>query len=228
MSMLTDRPAAATVKAVSELEVLVMSEAEFAQAGADFPIIHRNIGRLLTERLSRSIRFSPKKDTQRITVLLDHGAPPLLGYALACSLAWHTRRSTLLLVMSDAHPAELRSLLARMSGSQPPQHKLKSEGFLAWGAPDTPSSQANGAHLMLAEPTDIFSPRMLRGTLDDLGGSYEDILVQLEAAEEPGQALAQAITASSDSSSYVSQGVPSGSLRSSVPALRLMGANTGD
>jgi NTE family protein len=51
-------------------------------------------------------------------VLVDHGAPPLLSYALACSLAWHARRPTLLLAAGP--PArELATLAERLQTVQP-------------------------------------------------------------------------------------------------------------
>src|SRR5947209_13723986 len=53
------------------------------------------------------------------TALIDHGAEPLLGYALACSVAWHTRRPTLLVAAAPSHPRELETLRDRLETITP-------------------------------------------------------------------------------------------------------------
>jgi NTE family protein len=183
--MLTDQPASSTVKAATELEVLAMSEAEFVRASADFPIIYRNIGRLLSERLRQSNRRLTGKGANSIALLLDCGAPPLLGYALACSLAWHTRRSTLLLFIGDNRPEQLQVLRSGMRSPELASGFLKSVGHANPGAPDAPGTSVGtaGAHLMLAEPIGAFASQALPSTLDELGSIYEQILVQLNAED---------------------------------------------
>ena len=121
MSVLTGEPAAATVRAMADLEVLVLSQADFERLAATYPVIYRNVGALLSDRLDRSNRRPFRDVTGRVTVLRDLGAPPLLGYALACSMAWHLKRPTLLLVLDDA-PAEELAALARSQ----PRPKLRS------------------------------------------------------------------------------------------------------
>src|SRR5438874_3620150 len=97
MSLLTGQPASATVRATSDLEVLVFNQGEFHQIARLHPRIYRNLFTILSERLARSNRRILEDGACQVGLLLDHGAPPLLGYAIACSVAWHTRSSTLLL-----------------------------------------------------------------------------------------------------------------------------------
>ena len=110
MSLFTGQPAAGTVCSSSELDVLVIDEAELDRLGNRFPRIYRNLAAVVSERLARANRLILREDTGRLTVIDDHGAPPLLGYALACSVAWHTKRSTLLLVLDDEPAADLVAL----------------------------------------------------------------------------------------------------------------------
>ena len=48
--------------------------------------------------------------TGRVALLRDEGAPPELPWALACSISWHSRRPTLLLVVDEHPPEALTSL----------------------------------------------------------------------------------------------------------------------
>ena len=76
-------------------------------------------------------------------------APPELALALAGSVAWHTRRPTLLLRIcenEDSQPTE------RLNGP--------------------------GAHLLVTPPTGRFAPEQLPHTLDDLRRRYEHVLVE--------------------------------------------------
>jgi NTE family protein len=79
----------------------------------------------------------------------------LLAYALACSVAWHTRASTVLLVIGDPGSPELESLAAT----------------------DRP-----GARLMLAPDSDGFAVAALAGTIEDLQHQHEHVLVLIVGA----------------------------------------------
>ena len=88
----------------------MLTEEEFADLGELFPQIYRNLGILLAERLAHTNRLVAKRAPGRLVVLANDGAPPLLGCALACSLAWHTRERTLYVALrSDPNP-DLKSL----------------------------------------------------------------------------------------------------------------------
>jgi len=106
VSLLTGEPAAATLRAVSELDVVVVEQASLRELAAAFPIIYQNLSSMIAARIAAaSFAFSARPG--RTAIALDEGAPPLLGYAPASSLAWHTRRSTLLIVAADTMPAQL-------------------------------------------------------------------------------------------------------------------------
>lgn len=112
MSLFTGQPATGTVRAASELDVLVVQAPEFERIAAEHPVVYRNVGAILSERLARTNRLAAHAGPGRIVFLRDWGAPPLLVFGLAASIAWHTRAATLLVVVADDPEAEaLRSLL---------------------------------------------------------------------------------------------------------------------
>src|SRR3712207_1787228 len=71
---------------------------------AVYPQIYRNLGAILSERLNRSNRRVLRETAGHVVALEDFGAPPLLSYTLACSVAWHTRAPTLLLLVAEDEP----------------------------------------------------------------------------------------------------------------------------
>jgi NTE family protein len=102
MSALTGTPASATVRAVGDLQVWVMSEPELQQAAARFPRMYHNLGATLALKLAHADRRAiGARGRGTTTVLLVDEAPAELGRALAASVAWHSRRPTLLLVLDQ-------------------------------------------------------------------------------------------------------------------------------
>jgi predicted acylesterase/phospholipase RssA/CRP-like cAMP-binding protein len=91
MSLFTGRPASGTVRAQTELQVVVVSARALERLGDELPRVYRNIGAILAERLAASNLRSMGGRSGATTVLLDRGAPPDLAPALAASMAWHTR-----------------------------------------------------------------------------------------------------------------------------------------
>lgn len=110
MSLFTGQPAAGTVRAASELEVLVMSAADFEQVAADYPVVYRNVGTILASRLRNTNRLAAQDTPRGVVAIKDTGGPPLLPWALACSVAWHTRAPTLLLIVDEDPAEQLRAL----------------------------------------------------------------------------------------------------------------------
>jgi len=100
MSMLTDAPASATVRAAGDLDVWVMTEEQLHKAATRFPRLYRNLGAMLALKVARSDRRAVGGRGTTTVVRLHH-PPPGLARALAASVAWHTRRPTLLLVLDD-------------------------------------------------------------------------------------------------------------------------------
>ena len=111
MSVVTGEPAAATVRAATELTVLELRGRDFAELALACPQVYRNVGITLAERLAKTNRLVAGLQKGRLVTIENAGAPPELAWALACSAAWHTRRPTLLLVVDDG-PADSLAALA--------------------------------------------------------------------------------------------------------------------
>jgi NTE family protein len=148
LSLLTGEPASATVRAAGPLSVLVVSVAAFHALAQRFPKLYQNLGAMLALKVARADRRALGRRTSRLTVLEDHGAPDGLARALAASVAWHTRRSTLLLVLD--------------------QHAVSA----------TERSQHQHLHITVTPRTGRFGDNQLVHTLDDLRRSYGHILIQ--------------------------------------------------
>ena len=170
ISLLTGQPAVATVRAAQDFEAVVLSETDFARLAESFPQLYRNLGTILAERLARTDRLAVGEREGHLTLLEDAGAPPLLGYALACSVAWHTRARTLLLVLTEDPHQDLVDL-ATASGERP------------WRS--ARAVDEVGADLMIAPKSEAFEPRALPATLEALFHVFDQIIVQADAASEP-------------------------------------------
>jgi NTE family protein len=177
MSFFTGDPASATVRAVEELEVLALSQSDFPQIAADFPRIYRNLGAILSERLARTNQLTLREPPGHVSLLLDHGAPPLLGYALACSLAWHTRSAVLQVVLTDRPvPAEMAALADTTAET--------AFAFRRKIGPGGPAAADVRAHLLVTPLTGPFAPDSLARTLDNLGNRYTYVQVQVEGGRD--------------------------------------------
>jgi NTE family protein len=108
VSLLTGNPASATATAATEVAVTVMTAPEFFDIAAQFPIVYRNVGAILADRLVNADRRTEEVTPGSLVWIVDHGAPPLLSYALACSIAWHTHTETAMFV---ADPEDWRDVL---------------------------------------------------------------------------------------------------------------------
>ena len=174
MSLFTGHPASSSVRAATDLDVLVLSEHNFRRAAAAFPRIYHNLGAILSARLDRSNRRPLRHGADHTTVLLDRGAPPLLSYALACSIAWHIRAATVLLVVGDAVPDELAALAANAVEPQTPVKR----GADANG-PGTSDAELR-AHLISIPGDSDTTCEALARMIEDLAERYAHVLVQLQ------------------------------------------------
>src|SRR5204862_3535707 len=95
------------------LELIEMSGREFERLASRFPLVYRNVGAMLAQRLAKTNRLVAAARTGQLVELKEAGGPPELPWALASSLAWHTRAPTLLLVLDRNPPDMLRSLAER-------------------------------------------------------------------------------------------------------------------
>ena len=178
ISLLTGQPAVATVRAVADLDVLVMSESEFARVAENHPAVYRNLGAVLAERLARTDRLVVGKKEGKLTLLLSDGAPTLLGYALSCSIAWHTRERTLLVVIDNDPPAELAEMAT--TSAEPPWRSGRAKGEV-------------GVDLMVVAPERSFSQESIPATIEALFGVFPNILIQTPSAQAPEVADARKV-----------------------------------
>jgi NTE family protein len=107
MSLFTGRPASGTVRARTDLQVVVVTAQALERLGDRLPRLYRNLGAILADRLAAANRVSVGDRPGRMTVLIDRGAPSGLGPALAASLAWHTRERVALTDSADADAAHV-------------------------------------------------------------------------------------------------------------------------
>ncbi len=171
MSLFTGQPAAGTVRANEDLEVLIMTESDFERTCMSFPQVYRNLGAILSDRLARTNRLTMREEPGRLTILEDRGAPPLLGFALASSLAWHSQASTILIVLDGSPSDELRTLAERSD--------LRTEAATGDGKPRP------GAQLRLAAADGSFAPDAIGSTLAQLCERYEHVLIQTRDGFRP-------------------------------------------
>ncbi len=167
MSLLTRQPVSATVRTMEESEVLVLGETELAELGQQLPQLERNMLRIIAERLVRANRLAVGRQPGRLTVLDGRGPPPLLGYALSSSIAWHTRAPTLHLALSDAAPEALAALARR-------------------SAVEHTERRHQGAELIVSRPEGEFAPDRIESTLLRLTHTYSDVVVEFAGIESAG------------------------------------------
>jgi NTE family protein len=159
MSLLTREPASATVRAIDDVELLVLKADDLELLMERLPRIQQNVIGILASRLTRMTRIAARERLGTVVAVDNRGAPELLGYALASSIAWHTRAPTLHVVVAGDPPPALAAL-ATIAG----------EPF----GPRKPV----GADLMLARPEDGFAGPDLSGTLERLARAFTHVLVE--------------------------------------------------
>ncbi len=196
IALLTGQPAVATVRAVDDFEAVVLTEADAAALVDKYPRIYRNLATILAERLARTDRLAIGRREGHLIALDGAGAPPLLGYALACSIAWHTRERTLLLVLAAEDPHPDLVALATTSSERPWRSGRGAEEI--------------GADLMIASDDEAFGRRTLPATLEALFHVFHHIVVQRDAADSPLLARARAVRL--ESIEEAGQSTPDGSL----------------
>lgn len=101
MSLFTGSPAASSVRAIGELEVVVLPEAAFEEIAGTYPQIYRNLGTILSDRLARTNRLTFQEDPGKVILVENLGGPVMLAWALASSIAWHSRTATVAIFAGD-------------------------------------------------------------------------------------------------------------------------------
>lgn len=178
MSIATGQPASATVRAGEWLHTVSLTPQEFREVADRYPQIHWNVTAILAERLARADRRALESAQGKITILQAHGAPPLVGYALACSAAWHAGRSVLQLILSDEEaPDEIRGLASIME--EPDEPALRTLAASARGGPGP------RAYLVHAPLRGMFALDRLEATVQDLSRSFVHVFVEIQGHTPP-------------------------------------------
>jgi NTE family protein len=141
MSFLTGHPATATVVARTPVTALAMTRPDFAEIVASYPAIYRNVGVIVAQRLVQADRRSSPPAAGTVTWLIDYGAPPLFGLALACSMAWHTRRQITLVVPDMDHLGDIAKA-AGLSLSRRPEDTVRLAQHLRLTVPHAPTGSS--------------------------------------------------------------------------------------
>ena len=160
MSLLTQTPASATVRAAEDVELAVVQGSQLEALLDALPQLQRNLLATLSARLARVTRLALHEQPGKLVIAEGADGEELLGHALAASIAWHTRGSTLHIVLGNPSP-DLESL--------------------ATVAPEPPfrGARATGAELMVAELDGPFAPEQIETTLQEVLHTYDHVLLQL-------------------------------------------------
>ena len=185
MSLFTGSPASATVRAVSDFEVYVLSADDLQRVVAAFPRVFLNIGAILSDRLARSNRRALRIGPDCVTLLRQDGGPPVAGYALACSIVWHTRRSTLYVAVCDGSlPDELAALVS-------------AQGQVTLAEPAQPDGvrqrAAERVTVAVTAPRGAFGPDSIESTIEQLGHAYDNVVLHWLANAPPEQLQARVV-----------------------------------
>jgi CRP-like cAMP-binding protein len=160
MSLLTGTPASASVRAAEDVELTVVQGHQLEALLDALPQLQPNLLATLSARLARVTRLALNEQPGKLVIVEGADGEELLGYALAASIAWHTRGRTLHIVLGHPSP-ELESL--------------------ATVAPEPPfrGTRATGAELIVAQPVGHFAPERIETTLHELVQTYDHVLLQL-------------------------------------------------
>jgi NTE family protein len=164
MSLLTGDPISATVRATSDISVAVLTELDLERILQENPALYRNLGALLSERLALSNRRMLRERSGVVTALLTRGAPDLLGYALAGSVAWHSRKTTAFVRVAATEPPQMLARLGRRINSADDLQK-----------PDQPD---DGAKLFLATMDGAFAGERQMITIQRLQELFDHVLIE--------------------------------------------------
>jgi NTE family protein len=167
MSLFTGRPASATVRALEEFSVIVLTEDEFHELGDACPKLYQNLGSIISRKLYRADRAHLGRSPAQVVAITDTDAEPLSGYGLACSLAWHTRAPIVLVAFSG--PSHVALTPFRSNGD---------DGWLSAVILGKPLALEPRAYVLLAPATDALAPGQLGRTLERLTDYFRYVLVQ--------------------------------------------------
>ena len=176
MALITGQIASATVRAASDMEVLVLTQEDFDDLAESLPIVYRNLGVILSRRLNRTNNRLLNATMGRLAFLQDDGAPPLLGYALACSVAWHTRKRILFVAITpDPPPSELVEVTRSSPAAEVPLSVAR------YTSPREARRVSPRADAIVTTAEGAFGRSAIHETVDELTSFYDFVLVQAPA-----------------------------------------------
>jgi NTE family protein len=168
MSLFTGRPASATIRALEDLTVIVVSAEEFHELGDSFPRVYQNLGGIVSRKLYRADRVRLDTSPAGAIALKGGESEPLAGYGLAASPAWHVRAPVLLIAFGDSEMplAPFASIGTR------------AEEWLTAALEGGPFRAAPRAHVLLASDQACFAAERLPHTLERLAECFRHVLLQ--------------------------------------------------
>lgn len=172
ISIFTGQPTTATVRAGPDatLDVIALGPEDFTALVDAFPVMYRNLGRVLAQRLRRANHRLAQHQRGRVFLLPDYGSSPLLGYALACGIAWHTRAPVLYLILGEGEaPAEIARWGEDVSQATHLGHILKRNDRYG---------REGRAWLAFARPDGLFRRENLPAVAEELALSFAYVLLQ--------------------------------------------------
>ncbi len=99
MAMFTGEPASATIRALGNVDVTLISQPVFREMADAHPVIYQNLAAILAERLAHTNRHIATNATEHATLLRGPREHAKLATAIAASVAWHVRTSTVLVLV---------------------------------------------------------------------------------------------------------------------------------
>jgi NTE family protein len=169
MSMFTGRTASATVRALQDLTVIVLSDLEFHELADAFPRLYHNLGAIVSRKLYRADRLRLDTPPTGAVTVLDGESEPLAGYGLASSLAWHARAPVLLIAFGTECERALGCFAAADASA---------ERCLSAVLEGSSCAAEPRAHVLLAAGHACFAASPLAHTLDRLTDCFKHVLVQ--------------------------------------------------
>lgn len=115
MALMTGEPCSATVRALTDVEAWLIGREQFIEIFERSPMLWRNLGRILSQRLARTSRhLSTQAYANTVALVFDCGADEAaaMAVAVAGSLARQTGKRTLLVDARGRTPCPVSTLAA--------------------------------------------------------------------------------------------------------------------
>ncbi len=183
MSLFTGQPVSATVLAATDLDVIVLDEADFHGIMAAYPRLNYNLGAILSARVAETNRKALQVRRGHLVHLVNRNAPPLMGYALACSVAWHSRLPTLYVRVDRNPPPEILSRLIESRTSP----DFSDSGKVVSNRSTSREMRSGIAECLIVEPEGPFDAVNIEQSIRRLRDKYDHVLVEYQNEPVPNK-----------------------------------------